>query len=270
MAQIVQQSKNGYDMLYQLAVLHGHPLLQAFPKSPTEPRQDDDCNLSALLVLWMSHLQHLALHGIHLSDRYWIQQLCGSLHPSLRSIVYLWLDQQVNQFYINDPLPLSSFGPSKIYSKLHQLFLHMGQSRLATGSPREVSHPAQAIHELSQLSGPSDEDDGLLLAALSSSSVAHCFLCGGSKDHVVLACPQYANLQTNAFAHRLLICLLSDQLKGSGPPKAGRFAPKKDIRAIHHDLDPLASDSDDDSLSVGAAALPSAPSADHSSGSDFR
>jgi hypothetical protein len=265
MAQIVQQSENGYEMLYQLAVLHGHPLLQAFPTSPVEPRQDDDCTLSALLVLWISHLQHLTLHGIHLSDRYWIQQFCGSLHPSLRSLLYPMLIKEVNHFYIHDPLPLS-FGPSKLYSKLHQFFRHMNQSRLATASPREVSRSTQVVRELSV---PSPEDDDLLLAALSSSPAPHCFMCG-SKDHVVLACPQYSNIQSNSFARRLLIRLLSDQLKSPGPPKVDRRAPKKAVRAVHQDLHPPSSDSDDDSVSLGPAALPSSPSEGLSSSSDFR
>jgi hypothetical protein len=142
----------------------------------------------------------------------------------------------------------------------------MGQAHLATGSPREVSRPPQAIHALSQSSVPSDEGDALLLAALSSSSVAHCFMCGG-KDHVVLACPHYVNLPTNAFARRLPLHLLSDPLKG-GQPKAVRVSPKKEVHAIHHDLDPLASDSDDDSVSD--AVLPSASPAAPAPDSDFR
>jgi hypothetical protein len=37
MPQIVQQSENGYDMLYQLAVLHGHPLVSASKKGRIVP-----------------------------------------------------------------------------------------------------------------------------------------------------------------------------------------------------------------------------------------
>jgi hypothetical protein len=56
-------------------------------------------------------------------------------------------------------------------------------------------------------------------------------------------------------------------LKSSVQPKAVRFAPKKDVRALH-EVTPRADDSDDDSAATDA--LPSLPSADPSPASDFR
>ena len=52
MAQIVNQHENSYLALYDLLVLAGHPLLQAFPSALVELRQQADCRLSNHCLAW--------------------------------------------------------------------------------------------------------------------------------------------------------------------------------------------------------------------------
>jgi hypothetical protein len=211
LTQIVQQHENGYLALYDILVHAGHPLLQAFPSTPIEPRQHGDCNLATYILNWITYCQHQALHGRHLSDRFFLQQFVRHLHPSLHSAISDYLEREVNNIYIHDPMP-PSFGPESLFSKLLQRAQHLGRPTLVLQSPRDNSRSASLVREVVV----SDSDDTLLLAALASTPSRACFICS-STEHLATTCPQLTTIRKDPFQRRMLLRLLDSSASSPSP-----------------------------------------------------
>jgi hypothetical protein len=255
LAPIVQQSDNGYEILYNLAVHFGHPLLQRFPKTLNEPKQDANCSLAEHLRRWASYLQHQALHGHHYSDRYFMQQLCASLHPALHSTVVQWLEMEVHHFFLEDPLP-AFFSPTQIYTLISQRLQHVGRPRLATSSPREFSQSTALVREVVS-SEPSDDSIDFIVAAISSSPAARsCFMCG-DPNHVVLSCPRFTAARNDPYVRRTLVKMLEGTPASSKRPASS--APRKVNALLDDDSDAVDSDDPDAGAAVKAVTFSDAP-----------
>ena len=240
MAQIVQQHEDGYVALYELNVYAGHPHLQTFPALLPEPRQDADCCLATHLTAWQTYLQHKALHGLHLSDRYFLQQFCRSLHPMLQSDIAQWLEQEASRVQVSASLP-GSFVPARLFSKILQRVKYRNHDALALKTPRECVKSSQPVRAL--LTYDSRHDDALLVAALSSGACS-CFLCG-NPDHLVPTCPRFSAIQADPYARRALARLFTDKQSDTNTPSSGNSQPKR-VRAILADDDAVPGPEDND------------------------
>ena len=208
LATIVKQHENGYNALYDLAVYAGHPLLQAYPKPLTEPVQTSDRSLADHLARWLNYIQLSTLHGTHLSDRYFLQQFVGSLHPLVRRAFGSFLEEGASRFCLDDRLP-ASFAPDRLLTKLLQRAAHDGCTKLVHQPPRASVAASQAVQALRSGLDPVvwDESTTLDIAALASATRA-CFFCGDA-NHLVPDCPRFKSIKSDPFQTRLLQRLLT-------------------------------------------------------------
>ena len=206
---IVRQHENGYAALYDLAIYAGHPLLQAYPKPLVEPVQTTDLSLADHLARWLNYIQLSSLHGIHLSDRYFLQQFVGSLHPLVRRAFGSFLEESAARFYMNDRLP-DSFAPDRLLTKILQKATHDSCIKLVHEAPRATLAASQAVRALAHTGLDSvhwGAPTPLEVAALSSASRA-CFLCGDA-NHLVTECSRLKTIQSDPFQTRYLQRLLT-------------------------------------------------------------
>ncbi len=146
LARIVLQSESGYQTLYALAEQSGHPLLQTYPRVLTEPQQRDDCCLADHILHWLDYVQEQALRGTHLSDRYFLQQFCRSMHSLLEPLAS-YLESAARDTPVGVALP-HSFSPHRLLSKLMQRASHKRYPKLITESPRAYQGSQQAVRAL--------------------------------------------------------------------------------------------------------------------------
>jgi hypothetical protein len=173
-------------------------------------------------------LQTSSLHGRHLSDRYYLQQLLRGLHPVLSSYVQ-WLELEASRTNIDLPLPCS-FWPERILSRFLQRARHRNQLALVTKSPREVTRAAAPVRSLTSSPSPSTEA-AVVAAVAASASAPVCFLCG-APDHLLPACPRLPDLQANPAAARAFTKLFAPTKKVSfRPPASSRSSPSR-VRAL--------------------------------------
>jgi hypothetical protein len=232
--QLVKQHENGYIILQQMLVYAGHPLLEAFPTTPMEPRQLADTKLADYIIDWTGYCLNRALYGQHLNDRYFLQQFLRNLHSSMKEVAD-YVEREESLCHPDEPLPYT-LSPDGLFSTFLQRSKHLGKPHLALQSPREHQRSASSIRELSIY----DMDPDLLIAALGSAPRdPSCFLCG-NPDHLAPACPRLEVIRQDAFKSRLILKLL----KPAGPPGAprGNIPPKR----LHALTDGL---SDDDTRS---------------------
>ena len=229
---IVRQHENGYTALYDIAVYAGHPLLQAYPKPLTEPVQTSDRSLADHLARWLNYIQLTTLHGTHLSDRYFLQQFVGSLHPITRRAFGSFLEESASRFRLDDRLP-ASFAPDRLLTKLLQRAAHDGCTKLVHQPPRASLAASQAVQALHTGLDPAfwGESAPLEVAALSSAPRA-CFLCG-DVTHLVTECPRLKTIKGDPFQARLLQRLLTPAPKPA--LKSPRDADSKLIRQVGFD-----------------------------------
>jgi hypothetical protein len=116
LANILTHEENGYGILYQLALLGGHPLLTSHPIALPFPKQLDTIPLPKYITQWHHFLYHATLNGLHYSDRYFLQEFIAGLHSSLH-LVGTHLTQELLPFkqppLLHDAVP-SSFFPGNL------------------------------------------------------------------------------------------------------------------------------------------------------------
>jgi hypothetical protein len=251
MAQIVNQHENGYLALYDLLVLAGHPLLQAFPSALVEPRQQADCRLSDYCLAWGTYAFNRTLYGEYLSDRYFIQQFVGNLHPTLRNEVRSWLEGEVNSSYLHDPLG-PTFSVDRLFGKILARLTHDNRGHLALQPPRELAKATQLVRAVDVIGPTPDsiDDDDLFIAAIVTATSRSCFLCG--KDHLLVACPLLTDIRKDNFRRKALLRALGSQSSTT----AGSPPPSKPVRALQ------------DSSSLDSAPSPVADLPSHDDSSD--
>jgi hypothetical protein len=210
LARIVQLHEGGYQALYDLAVHAGHPVLQTYPTTPSEPQQAADCCLADHILHWVTYVHDMALRGTHLSDRYFLEQFGRSLHGYLRPTFGPFLEQESNRFRVGDALP-HSFAPHRLLAKISQRANFLRRPKLVAESPRANMSSSQAIRALTE------STDSLFVAALSQPGDRACFLCA-STSHLAPECPRFKAIKDNDFARRSLARLLASTDAGAPSP----------------------------------------------------
>jgi len=110
---LLRYAQNGYGLLYNLAVIGGHPTLLDHPYTSTLPHQQDTDTIADYLVSWQHFIYLRVLSGVYISDRYFLLQFTKGLHRGF-SILSQYLDNTMAPFndpqLINDPI-LSALTP---------------------------------------------------------------------------------------------------------------------------------------------------------------
>jgi hypothetical protein len=151
---LMSQDEDGYLMYYQMHLLAHHPLLLSFPSQDVEPRQSADMTLGVYLQRWNHYVNIQLLHGIFVSDRYFLLQLIANLSPRLRDTIgrLLASDAFEKVSNINDKLP-NSFAPDQLHIKLVELARHAGHPELIIKTPGELTRPSRDIREVTSSFG---------------------------------------------------------------------------------------------------------------------
>ena len=250
---IVRSNENGYESFRSLASLAGHPRLNAFADPVTPPTQRADCDVVQHLCDWKQYLDRIAMGGVFLSDRYFIDSFLYSLHQTVRGFFLSHLNAATNSVPRERALP-EAFSPQGLTSYLLQYAIRMNCANYMTDSPRSLrtNSQQQIVRALqSELATPDT-----LVAALGSDR--SCFLCG-EHGHMFDDCPLLKKIKSNPFGHQRLLRALSGDAARARPPRrppgprtlpiAALEAPVGDYDADLDNLDDLSAATLDQALS---------------------
>jgi hypothetical protein len=205
-AVLQSQDDDGYLMYYQMHVLANHPLLLSYPSQDVEPRQSADMTIGVYLQRWLHYVHIQLLHGVFVSDRYYLLQLVANLYPSFRDSLGRLLSSDALEKVsdINRALP-NSFAPDQIHIKLVELARHAGRPQLIIKTPRELHRPTREIRELNV-----DPEAGFrhMMAQVSAPTTGYgprrCFFCG-KEDCTLLTCKTATAAKNDSFVRRSLV-----------------------------------------------------------------
>ena len=158
--------KNGYQILYSLALLGRHPMLASYPHTPSHPSQMDYQSIPAYISSWNNPLHILSLSGIHLSDRYFLMSLCRGIHDSFKELhrhIQNELLPYNSSLTIGNPLPVSLM-PDRLLTTLQQYALFIRHPKLFTHDARTI-HTTKSGH----LQTPGATSNGYILREIRSS-----------------------------------------------------------------------------------------------------
>jgi hypothetical protein len=273
---LLRHIQNGYALMYNLAVVGGHPTLLDHPSTPRIPHQFDTDTLADYMVNWQHYLYLRILSGVYLSDRYFLVQFIQGLHRSFL-LVRQYLDSVMAPYNgphtIHEPIP-AALTPERLLLSLDEYATSIHKPRLCTRSARaalalgssgylpghrdgrdtrDKSSTQLALRELSgSLPAPdsdpdplsTDEMDTLFVHAVTQRP-SGCFFCQAD-SHAVRECPKFASLQKNPFGLRLLRRVLDHALRPASD------TPTSAIRQLESSLDsgegsPPSADSPSDS-----------------------
>jgi hypothetical protein len=214
------------------------------------------------LQRWMHYVHIQLLHGIFVSDRYYLLQLVGNLSPMFRDSIGRRLSSDaVEKAPIDRPLP-NSFAPDQIHIKLVELARHASQPPLMIKTPRELHRPTRDIRSLAAVETPTTF--GQMVAQISAPDSAFppqkCFFCGKT-DCTLTTCPAALAAKTDPFTRRTLVKYFGIRALDLGAPDADAQA--------DHEIPPAPAGGDPsvgDLLALG----PDADDTADGDGADFR
>lgn len=165
---------NGYTAFYELAVHAGHPGLDQYAQTPDKPKQRGHETLSTHIKNWLHFAQMQGLHGIHLSDRFFAEQVIRSAHPRIRDIVYPEVVAEMNRPSQQRPtynFPLDeSFAPDRYSAKLTRIAHGKGLAATFVKPPRDFqTHPVREL---------GFENEELCMRAVTQMLKRICWRCG--------------------------------------------------------------------------------------------
>lgn len=270
-ASLLHHGDNGYRILYNLAVCAGHPLLQTYPVTWNEPTQTADLSIPEYLGAWEQYLHYCIAAGKHLSDRYFLLQVSGNLHDSLRNTLGIYLDTEVSRFEgrtsHHHALP-SSFAPDQIVVKLLQHANHLRRPDLVSQSPRDRRRATLPVHSLEHAGGwtedtPTIYNDSVNLYdihALVGPTARKCFFCQSSA-HLAPECPNLKLITANSMACRMIKNLLTPN---NSPSTPNTSSTTKQVRQVDFHVAPdVSTFPDDHSPPASSSSLPSTESDFH-------
>ena len=137
----LRHEQSGYDILYRLAFLGGHPQLVDFAGERLEPKQGEDDPISEYIYNWEYYLLIAMLDGTHYSDRYVLHRLIRGIHRSLKPLA-TFLETKLAPFNSPDsvhrPIP-DSLRPADLVLTLQQFCADDGKLSWTVLSPRQIS-----------------------------------------------------------------------------------------------------------------------------------
>lgn len=261
---IVDQHEDGFEAWYDLCHLLGQPVINEYLEPPLAPHQRADETLMTHAKRFCQYAYEMILHGIFLSDRWFVICFARTAHASLRSDAVLQtLLREIELVDINKPLP-PVYGPTRLASRLLSLADGLRCANILRKTPRELMKSGSANGALIR---------DLQVAALRGEpgKGRQCHLCKG-EDHIVgPACPVLTKIKSNDAATRSLIYWL----KKDSPTSRPKEQPKM-IRQLSTDLASALADEVDDSMEDidegvdDDAEVPSADEESSTASSDFR
>jgi hypothetical protein len=237
---LLTQDDCGYTMYYAMHILAQHPLLMSYPGQDVEPTQSADMTVGTYLQRWNHYVHVQLLHGIFISDRYFLLQLVAGMSPRVRDTIgrLLASDAVEKVSNINNKLP-NSFAPDQLHIKLVELARYAGHPELVSKTPRDLIRPTREIREISafgqmmaQVSTPGASDAGY--------PARRCFFCGKA-DCTLTTCKAASAAKDDSFTRKNLaryfgiraMDLVSGEDPDSSPLNVGDDVVTEDLLGLH-------------------------------------
>ena len=224
------QEFSGYQILWLLASIAGHPGVAISVLQPTMPRQRRDTSFHDYMQLW-SHFLHLEhCRGIAYSDVYFVEMWLEYLHPSYNDTLKPLIFNLLRDCNRNVPVPIH-FSPEHlinyICSRAHTIGMYnltpsTTPSTMTVSSSRRT--PASIPTRQLQSSHPVVSQDVRLVhhdlpddifasvcSLMANNTSQRCDLCSDT-GHLMASCP-------------ILHCVIADPVKTRRPLSALERAP---------------------------------------------
>ena len=215
---------DGYEAMYLLAKLGGHPRLQDTKEYDIPPIQTRDMNLLAYLQKWQAFLYKEFLNGIHYSQWYWLDTFLKNSHPEVRTHLNRSLEKELIKYGPSDILPGSIY-PDKIIGRLSSINKSVPGVDILGTKPSEMKKN-MVIRALStdNEDRSNDDEESFLHAIMNavaqqrnnngkteSKLPAGCILCKGA--HSVYNCPSIQTIGSSEQQLRLVLGALKKNNK---------------------------------------------------------
>jgi hypothetical protein len=223
---IINSCTDGYEAIYLLAKLGGHPRLQDNVTTQLALMQTREMSLITYLSMWQNFLYLEFLNGVHYSQWYWLDTFLKNAHPEVRVHLNRNLEKELIKYGPSDVLP-SSIYPEKIIGRLSSINNTVPGINLLTDKPFEMKKN-MVVREVQEIGEPQDATDesavvNALIHALSSRGGNNkmkadkeklpdgCVLCKG--PHSVYNCPSIQDIAASEQQLRLVLGALKKNNK---------------------------------------------------------
>ena len=195
---------SGYQILWEMAAIAGHPGVSISVMQPTIPRQRNDMSLHEYMQNW-SHFLHLEhCRGIAYSDVYFVETWLENLHHSFNDTIKPLIFGLLRDCPRDQAVPIH-FAPEQLISYICQRAKSIGIHSLSplsspstfSTSSRRSSSSRPSIRQITSdfvdirlLDNDIPEDIYASVCSLMASPTTHrtCDVCRAT-DHMVASCP---------------------------------------------------------------------------------
>lgn len=259
---------SGYQILWLLANIAGHPGVSISTHYPQMPRQSRDMSFHDYMQLW-SHFLHLEhCRGIAYSDVYFVESWLSNLHPAFDNTLKPLVLALTRDCTINTPLPIH-FTPGHLVTFICSRATSIGLRSLTPASTPTSLKPASRTSSAPTrqlIEAPPEYQDVRLLdedlpedifasvcSLMATSNSRTCDICSAS-DHLLASCPVLRRVLSDPTkARRLLSAVENAQSSRGGstqtqrpsrsasrartPPHSNRSAPTRALQLDGDDTD---------------------------------
>ena len=194
---------SGYQILWEMAAIAGHPGVSISVMQPSVPRQRNDMSLHEYMQNW-SHFLHLEhCRGIAYSDVYFVETWLENLHHSFNDTIKPLIFGLLRDCPRDQAVPIH-FAPEQLISYVCQRAKSIGIHSLTplsspstfSSSSRRTSTSSRPIRQITsdfvdiRLLDDIPEDIYASVCSLMASPATHrtCDVCRAT-DHMVASCP---------------------------------------------------------------------------------
>ena len=232
---------SGYQILWLLANIAGHPGVSISAPYPTMPTQRRDASFHDYMQLWhhFLHLEHC--RGIAYSDVFFVESWLSRLHPVFDNTVKPLILALLRDCPVNRPLPIH-FTPEHLAIYICERATSIGMRDLkpdtSPAALRPVSRPSSAPTRLLDNAAADYQDVRLLADDLPDDIFAQvcslmannhsrtCDICSAT-DHLLASCPVLRRVLSDPLkARRLLTAVETAHSNRGGPAQTSRAGPR--------------------------------------------
>ena len=245
---LITQS-SGYQILWRLAAIAGHPALHSGTSNVSMPRQSSKQSFHDYMEKWQHFLQIQFVQGINYNERYFIEQFFDRSHSTFNSTLKPLFLSLIRDVPLDYPLPVH-FTPDRLLDYIQEKGYHIGLTTItlesipddfrSQGSSRRrssdrSSDPSSSSKDVRQILDESshsdiqpafvdvreiqDLPDDIFLQICSlvaaSALTKTCDLCGGH-DHLLATCKILHKIIEDPVKTRRLLTKLEQTLKNRG------------------------------------------------------
>ena len=278
---------SGYQIIWRIAAIAGHPALQTGTVTNSMPRQSSKMTFKEYMDRWLHYIHIQFVQGIFINERYFLEQFFDRLHSTFNNTLKPLFLSLIRDIPLNTAVPVH-FTPDRLIDHIQQKGYHIGittishdsipddfrtsktssSSRLdRSTSKSSLDRSSKTMNVLETTDLPSDptddafdlrllattpEDIVLQISSLVAANVAAnrrcCDLCG-SDSHLIAACPMLKKvIQDPVKARRLLDTVKQAVDSGGGNNNSSRSRPPSLNPSRTRNVRQVLDDTDEDTI----------------------